>query len=55
MMGDNPKTDILGASKVGIDSIWINHHGRELTEITPTFEVNRLKEILPIIKSLSEE
>lgn len=55
MIGDNPKTDILGASKVGIDSIWINHHGRELTEITPTFEVNRLKEILPIIKTLSEE
>src|SRR5690625_716585 len=51
MVGDNPKTDILGASRVGIDSIWINHHNRELTDITPTFEVNRLKKIMPVIKS----
>lgn len=51
MVGDNPKTDILGASRVGIDSIWINHHNRELTDITPTFEVNRLKKIMPVIKT----
>lgn len=54
MIGDNPLTDILGASRVGMDSIWINHHNRELTEVTPTFEVKRLKEIMPIIKQLSE-
>lgn len=54
MIGDNPLTDILGASKVGIDSIWINHHDKELEDITPTYEVNRLKEIIPIIKSLSK-
>lgn len=54
MIGDNPLTDILGASKSGIDSIWINHHDKTLTEVIPTFEINRLKEILPIIKSLSE-
>jgi|SRR5690625_2867067 len=54
MIGDNPLTDILGASKVGIDSIWINHHKRELQEETPTYEVSRLREIMPIIKSLSE-
>jgi|SRR5690625_910213 len=54
MVGDNPLTDILGASRVGIDSIWINHHNRELTEVTPTYEVGRLKEIMPIIKSLSK-
>ena len=53
MVGDNPMTDILGASKVGIDSIWINHGTRELTDITPTYEIDRLREIFPIIKSLS--
>lgn len=53
MIGDNPFTDILGAIKAGIDSIWINHHKKELEEITPTYEVNRLREILPIINSLS--
>jgi len=55
MVGDNPMTDILGASKFGVDSIWINHDGIELEDVVPTFEVNRLREILPIIKSLSEE
>lgn len=55
MVGDNPKTDILGASKFGIDSIWINHDKKEIQEVVPTFEVNRLREILPIVKSLSEE
>lgn len=53
MIGDNLKTDILGASKFGIDSIWINHHQIETQEIVPTYEVSRLKEILPIIQSLS--
>ena len=51
MIGDNPNTDILGASRVGIDSVWINHHDRELTDVTPTYEVSRLKEILKIIES----
>lgn len=54
MIGDNPLTDILGASKIGMDSIWINHHNEEVAEVTPTFEVRRLKEIMPIIKSLSK-
>lgn len=55
MIGDNPMTDILGASKFGVDSIWINHDGIELEDVVPTFEVSRLREIMPIIKSLSEE
>lgn len=55
MVGDNPMTDILGASKFGIDSIWINHDNREIEEVVPTYEVSRLREILPIIKSLSKE
>src|SRR5699024_12545959 len=53
MVGDNPVTDILGASKVGIDSVWINHGTRELTDITATFEIDRLREVIPIIQELS--
>ncbi|HLR22987.1 MAG TPA: HAD family hydrolase [Pseudogracilibacillus sp.] len=53
MVGDNPMTDILGASKVGIDSVWINHGTRELTDITATFEIDRLREVIPIIQELS--
>src|SRR5690625_48044 len=54
MIGDNPMTDILGAVQAGIDSIWINHHNRKLADITPTYEVKRLREILPIIHSIDE-
>lgn len=53
MIGDNPLTDILGAIKSDIDSIWINHHNKQLDDITPTYEVKRLREILSIIRSLS--
>src|SRR5699024_4209127 len=29
MVGNNPQSDILGATRAGIDSIWINHHNEE--------------------------
>lgn len=53
MVGNNPNSDILGATRSGIDSIWINHHNEENEDITPTYEVKRLKEIIPIIESRS--
>lgn len=53
MIGDNLYTDILGASRVGLKSIWINHHNIQETEVTPTYEVSRLKEIIPVINQLS--
>ncbi|MED4016680.1 HAD family hydrolase [Sutcliffiella cohnii] len=50
MVGDNLKTDILGANEIGIDTIWINHHNMEAPEhITPTYTVKGLNGILPII------
>lgn len=51
MIGDNPNTDILGAVRLGMDSVWINHRTRAETDVTPTYEVERLKEIMPVIKS----
>lgn len=48
MVGDNQMTDILGASKSGIDSIWLNHHGRE-QKVEPTYEIKELTELLSII------
>lgn len=53
MVGNNPHSDILGATRTGIDSIWINHHNETLEDLTPTYEVNKLKEIISIIKSRS--
>lgn len=54
MVGDNPLTDILGASRVGVDSAWINHQTREEVDVTPTYEVERLREVISIVKSLSK-
>ena len=53
MVGNNPYSDILGATRTGIDSIWINHHDETLEDVTPTYEVSKLKEVLSIIKSRS--
>ncbi len=52
MVGNNPYSDILGATRSGIDSIWINHHNETIEDVTPTYEVKRLKDIIRIIKSL---
>lgn len=53
MIGDNLTTDILGANRVGMQNIWINHHGQEVADIHPTYQVTTLKDILPIINKLS--
>ncbi|ASN06036.1 HAD family hydrolase [Virgibacillus necropolis] len=53
MVGDNLMTDILGASRVGIDSVWVNRHLIEKSEGMPTYEISNLEEILPIIKRIN--
>ncbi|WP_102347148.1 HAD family hydrolase [Bacillus sp. Marseille-P3661] len=54
MVGDNLLTDILGASRVGIKSVWINRHGKErIQDINPDFEIKHLQELFPIIESLN--
>ena len=47
MIGDDPQTDILGASNAGIDSVWFNPFG-EVREIDATYEVSALSELLGI-------
>ncbi|HZG72981.1 MAG TPA: HAD family hydrolase [Chondromyces sp.] len=47
MVGDNLSTDILGATRIGMDSIWIDHgDGKVVEEAKPTYTVQRLKDIL---------
>ncbi|MGX4670255.1 HAD family hydrolase [Cerasibacillus sp. JNUCC 74] len=48
MVGDNLHTDILGASRSGIDSVWINRQDLQ-TNGLPTFEVESLTELLSLI------
>jgi len=53
MVGDNLMTDILGASRVKIRSVWINREDKQPTkEVIPTYEICHLEELLPILEEL---
>ncbi|MBW8349220.1 HAD family hydrolase [Bacillus sp. IITD106] len=53
MVGDNLNTDILGANRTGIKSVWINRHDRERTDVVPTYEIQHLEELFPILEKLA--
>ncbi|MEN1967139.1 HAD family hydrolase [Lentibacillus sp. N15] len=50
MVGDNLMTDILGASRTGMESIWVNRYGKLLQDVVPTYEVGKLAEVLSIVE-----
>jgi putative hydrolase of the HAD superfamily len=50
MVGDNLMTDILGANRAGIKSVWINRHNKERNEVIPTYEIHHLEELFPILE-----
>ncbi|MFC4023976.1 HAD family hydrolase [Oceanobacillus longus] len=52
MVGDNLNTDILGAERAGIRSVWINRHEKAHGKTIPTYEISGLDELLPIIEKL---
>lgn len=52
MVGDNLMTDILGASRVGMKSVWINRHDKKRNEVTPTYEITHLEELFAILDEL---
>ncbi|QTN01645.1 HAD-IA family hydrolase [Sediminibacillus dalangtanensis] len=49
MVGDNLWTDILGASRAGIKSVWINRLGKETDEVVPDYEISSLDELNNIL------
>lgn len=52
MVGDNISTDILGATKMNMDSIWIDLGDDKVEqEAKPTYKIKRLNEMLEIIHS----
>lgn len=55
MVGDNLMTDILGASRTGIKSVWINHQQKEHNDIVPTYEIPDLAALLPIVEKMGEK
>jgi putative hydrolase of the HAD superfamily len=55
MVGDNLMTDILGANRAGIKSVWINRHHKERNEVIPTYEIQHLEELFPILEELNNK
>jgi putative hydrolase of the HAD superfamily len=55
MVGDNLMTDILGANRAGIKSVWINRHQKEKNEVIPTYEIQHLEELFSILEELQEK
>lgn len=53
MVGDNLMTDILGASRAGMKSVWINRHSKERNEVIPTYEITHLEELFSILNDLN--
>lgn len=55
MVGDNINTDILGAVRTGIPSVWINRKGKERNkEIAPTYEITSFSELKVILEKLDK-
>ena len=52
MVGDNLMTDILGATRAGIKSVWINRHDKERNEVVPDFEIHHLVELFDILEKI---
>lgn len=54
-IGDNLSSDIAGAENFGIDSIWFNpENNSNNTKFKPTYEVNHLSEIFPLLKNATK-
>jgi len=50
MVGDNLMTDILGSSKVGMQSVWINREEKPVSEeVKPTYTIENLRELLTLL------
>lgn len=53
MVGDNLMTDILGASRVGIKSVWINRENKPVSEeVQPTYTIENLHELIGILEKI---
>lgn len=50
MVGDNLMTDILGANRAGIKSVWLNRFEKERNDVSPDIEIKTLHELLDMLK-----
>jgi putative hydrolase of the HAD superfamily len=55
MVGDKLTTDILGANRVCMTSVWINRHNATRNDdIIPSYEIKSLSELPELIKQLNK-
>ncbi|WP_053217738.1 HAD family hydrolase [Virgibacillus senegalensis] len=52
MVGDNLRTDILGASRAGITSVWVNRLEKTADDVTPDYEITHLDELHDVLAKL---
>ncbi|WP_239614368.1 HAD family hydrolase [Cohnella mopanensis] len=53
MVGDKLTTDILGANRVGMTSVWINRHGAVRNdEIIPSYEIKSLTDLKELLQKI---
>jgi putative hydrolase of the HAD superfamily len=55
MVGDNLMTDVLGANRAGIKTVWVNRHNKDRNEVIPSYEIKHLEELFPILAELAEK
>lgn len=55
MVGDNLNTDILGASRTGITSVWVNRKNKKRTDVKPNHEIKSLRELIPLLETLNKQ
>lgn len=55
MVGDNLMTDILGANRMGMTSVWINRHDKQRNEVIPTYEIQHLEELQSLLQKMNQE
>ena len=52
MVGDNLMTDILGANRAGIQSVWVNRHQKKTEQVQPTYEIQKLTDLIELLKGI---
>ncbi|MHA6251532.1 HAD family hydrolase [Oceanobacillus sp. CAU 1775] len=55
MVGDNLNTDILGAARTGIPSVWINRKNVRPERVRPDYEITNLMDLLPLLEKINNK
>ncbi len=52
MVGDNLMTDILGANRAGIQSVWVNRHQKTSDQVKPAYEIKKLTDLIQVLTEI---